>query len=297
VRSSRRLPPLSELIAFECAARHCNFTRAGAELGISRAAVSRHIRELEALLGVALFERRDNAVQLTWAGREIYGGVSRGLEEVSASLEAVVRRPAFETVRVCMTSAAYSFWLAPALDAFRIEYPIVRLRLSIVEQHQQFELSDTDVAVRFGSDAPVGFSSVLLTEEEIEPVCAPAYLAGRELIDAVELPREALLDLEHPYRPVTTWQHWFDAIRIASPGLRPRITFDLYSAYVYATLRGQGIALLGPPIIAESLRMGSLVRASRCKPIRSGAFYAHWRKGRSKAIDALVDWLTGSVGR
>lgn len=47
---TRRLPPLYALRAFEAAARHASFTRAGEELAITQSAVSRHIRTLEELL-------------------------------------------------------------------------------------------------------------------------------------------------------------------------------------------------------------------------------------------------------
>lgn len=39
---TRRLPPLYALRAFEAAARHASFTRAGEELAITQSAVSRH---------------------------------------------------------------------------------------------------------------------------------------------------------------------------------------------------------------------------------------------------------------
>ena len=52
-----RLPPTSELIAFECAARLGNVTRAARELQTSPSAVSRYIAGLERRLSVRLFER------------------------------------------------------------------------------------------------------------------------------------------------------------------------------------------------------------------------------------------------
>ena len=59
------LPPLNSLVAFEAAARHLSFTRAGEELLVSREAVSRQIRILEGYLGVKLFARLHRALALT----------------------------------------------------------------------------------------------------------------------------------------------------------------------------------------------------------------------------------------
>lgn len=62
---TRRLPPLYALRAFEAAARHASFTRAGEELAITQSAVSRHIRTLEEHFGCRLFERHGRQLQLT----------------------------------------------------------------------------------------------------------------------------------------------------------------------------------------------------------------------------------------
>src|SRR6188768_40631 len=56
-----RLPPLDLLVAFEAAARHLSFTRAGAERFVTQSAMSRQIRALEDELGVPLFQRGHRA--------------------------------------------------------------------------------------------------------------------------------------------------------------------------------------------------------------------------------------------
>ena len=66
-----RLPSLDLLKGFEAAARLLSFTQAGEELHLTQSAVSRQIKELEAQLGVALFERRHRALALTEAGRTL----------------------------------------------------------------------------------------------------------------------------------------------------------------------------------------------------------------------------------
>jgi LysR family glycine cleavage system transcriptional activator len=47
--------PLTALRSFEAAGRHLSFSKAAEELFVSQAAISRQIRELEALIGHALF--------------------------------------------------------------------------------------------------------------------------------------------------------------------------------------------------------------------------------------------------
>ena len=66
---SDRLPPLNALRAFEAAARHLSFAKAADELAVTPAALSYQIRNLEDILGVKLFERRNRAVLLTETGQ------------------------------------------------------------------------------------------------------------------------------------------------------------------------------------------------------------------------------------
>ena len=60
-----RLPSTTALATFESAARHLNFRRAADELHLTQGAVSQQVRQLEELLGVALFARVRQRVLLT----------------------------------------------------------------------------------------------------------------------------------------------------------------------------------------------------------------------------------------
>ena len=64
----RKLPPLAAVRVFEAAARHRNFTKAAAELGMTQAAVSYQVKLLEERVGAPLFLRGPRNVELT-AGR------------------------------------------------------------------------------------------------------------------------------------------------------------------------------------------------------------------------------------
>jgi len=80
-RRAYEVPPLELLVAFEAAARHLSFTRAGDEIALTQSAVSRQIQQLEAALGVLLFERRHRSLALTEAG--IGPGAADGLQPIT----------------------------------------------------------------------------------------------------------------------------------------------------------------------------------------------------------------------
>ncbi|MGY3289098.1 DNA-binding transcriptional LysR family regulator [Bradyrhizobium sp. LM3.6] len=67
---TRKLPPLNALRVFETAARSENFTQAAKRLNVSQGAVSRHIAQLEAFLGLRLFVRGQRDARLTAPGEE-----------------------------------------------------------------------------------------------------------------------------------------------------------------------------------------------------------------------------------
>ena len=61
----RDLPPLTQLRAFEAAARLLSFRGAAAELAVTPTAISHQIQSLEQHLGAALFRRRPRPLALT----------------------------------------------------------------------------------------------------------------------------------------------------------------------------------------------------------------------------------------
>ena len=61
---ARRLPPLNALKSFEAAARHESFTRAAEELCVTQGAVSHQVKALEAGLGLKLFNREPQRLEL-----------------------------------------------------------------------------------------------------------------------------------------------------------------------------------------------------------------------------------------
>ncbi len=66
-------PGLRSLRAFDAAATTLNFTRAAEVLGVTPAAISHQIKELEAVVGVPLFTRTSRSMTLTRRGNPPYG--------------------------------------------------------------------------------------------------------------------------------------------------------------------------------------------------------------------------------
>ena len=81
-----RLPPLAAIRAFEAAGRHENFSRAAEELGMTQAAISYQIRQLEDRVGAPLFVREKGRVRLSDSGRRLLPAVSGGFTAIADAL-------------------------------------------------------------------------------------------------------------------------------------------------------------------------------------------------------------------
>src|SRR5258707_7535395 len=126
----RRLLFLNGIKAFEAAARSGSFAGAGAELNVSAAAVSRMVHLLEQRLGLKLFERKANRLEMTAAGRAYQSGLTP-IFDALASLTAHVMAPS--SVRVLTIGVGPTFamrWLIPRLSDFRSDEPDIDVRIT-----------------------------------------------------------------------------------------------------------------------------------------------------------------------
>ncbi|MFA4913119.1 MAG: LysR family transcriptional regulator, partial [Burkholderiaceae bacterium] len=75
----RTSPSLTDLQAFESAARHGSFTHAARELHVTQGAVSKQVKQLEAFVGTQLFTRVRQGLVLTENGRRYLQKIGKGL--------------------------------------------------------------------------------------------------------------------------------------------------------------------------------------------------------------------------
>src|SRR5688572_33294599 len=122
------LPPLAAIRVFEAAARHENFTKAAAELGMTQAAVSYQIRLLEERVGNPLFRREKRRVMLTDPGRRLAAEVARAFDTLDGAFAALRA----EDEKTLIVTSSYTFantWLAWRLGSFQMASPEMAVRM------------------------------------------------------------------------------------------------------------------------------------------------------------------------
>lgn len=123
---------LRHLIYFHAVARHLHFRNAAAALHVAQPALSRQIAQLEAALGVRLFERTRRRVELTAAGRALQERVEpilQSLQRLPAELQAIARGERGR-IRVGYTGLAMATVLPAIIREFSEQNPGVRIELA-----------------------------------------------------------------------------------------------------------------------------------------------------------------------
>ncbi len=295
----------SALFSFEAAARQESFTRAARELNVSQAAISAAIKGLEAALGVSLFHRSHKRIELSEAGKRFYSDVSIGLGHISRSAEAIRQLAGDRHVTLSTSTAFASHWMIPRLPGFRALHPGIDLRLQTSDRDTELDPEAAMLAIRraprsFVAQTPL-YDAVFFADEDLFPVCSPAYLAANGPIrDLRAMAGRKLIHLEEPFRPRPSWRDWFQSqghdFHDDGEGLR----LNDYALVVQAAIGGQGIAMGWSHIVDFALRQGLLVKALDRSWKTGQQFFVITPKTMSPApeVIAVRDWIlaTGAIG-
>lgn len=253
---SRRLPSLNALKAFEAAARHENFTVAANELCVTQGAVSHQVKALEAELGVKLFIREHQRLELTGAGRSYLETARDALDRLAAGTARLQQRHSAGMLTVSTSPNFAAKWLVHRLGRFADTHPGVDLSISASLQHVDFIREDVDIAIRHGDGRWPGLHVMRLCVEQLVLVCSPNLRQGKNALRRPEnLRHHALLHIDD----TSTWTRWFEAAGLE--GTRPANgpVFNQASMAIDAAVDAQGVALGRTALVAWDLIAGRLV--------------------------------------
>lgn len=264
-----KLPPLNTLRVFHAAARNQAFGKAAETLHVTHGAVSRQIRLLEDALGVALFERRNRAVFLTDAGRQLFEVTSALFEQLATGL-AKLRQPAADAPLVLSCEPTIAMmWLIPRLPDFQRAHPGVQVHLYAAGGPVDFAAQGVDVALRrndFDWDAALHAERVC--EEWTGPVCRPGLLgaAGADPAAADWGGASALSSATRPQ----AWRHWARAAGVKPPR-RAGPAYEHFYLSLQAAAAGLGVAIGSALMACDALRDRRL--QAPCGFARDGSAY------------------------
>ena len=252
------LPPLNALRAFEAAARHNGFVAAADELCITRGAVSRHVKLLEAHLGIALFRRTHKGVDLTAAGRRLLPVLTDAFTAIERETRSLTAQSS--ELRIICPPALSIRWLFPRLESFRRDHPDIRVRLTTEFYGDQgFDAAEYDLGIslehRPGRSPDIAVQP--LFPMVLSPACAPALVqAEGGLADPARIGELSLLH-ESPKR--IDWATWLRRFDIAGVDVESGEAFPNLDMAVKAAVLGSGVVMADLFLCREELAGGALV--------------------------------------
>jgi LysR family transcriptional regulator, benzoate and cis,cis-muconate-responsive activator of ben and cat genes len=222
---------LRHLIYFREVARRLHFRKAAEALAIAQPALSRQIAQLEAALGVRLFNRSSRRVDLTQAGAALAERIEPALSALSrvpADLKAVAEGQVGR-LRVAFTGLAMATVLPDILRGFHRRFPGIRLELNESPTSAQLaglQAGEIDCGF-FHPDAPSpGIGTTLLLRERNGVLLPADHPLGRRR----SLRLKDLGDTPFVLFPRTHNPGFYDRVlaAFALAGVAPRIAEEVW---------------------------------------------------------------------
>jgi len=254
---------LSELQAFVAVARERSFTRAAAQLGMSRSALSHAMLALEARLGVRLLTRTTRSVSTTEAGSRLLNSLAPRLDEIErelGSLSAMREKPA-GTVRITAHDHSIATVLWPRLLPLMRQYPDIQIEFSVDYGFTDIAAHRFDAGVRTGNRVDKDMVAVRIAPDLRMAVAAsPEYLAGKSLpVTPHDLTQHRCINLRLPtHGGLYAWDFERDG-QTLSVRVNGQAVFNNTFLMLQAALDGMGLAYVPFDLMERHIKAGRLV--------------------------------------
>ncbi|UVC10130.1 transcriptional regulator GcvA [Rhizobium sp. TH2] len=300
----RTLPGTRALKMLVSAGRHLNFTRAADEIGLTPAAVSYQIKEIEDQLGVKLFVRTNRSIHLTPEGKVLCEAAVDALDIVTRATARVQKmsRRSTTQLKVTVDPQFATKWLMRRVEQFRKVHQDIELRFDVSYDVKDFELDDVDVGIRYGSGKYPGLTTHRLFGNVIVPVCSPRLLAsGKPLKEPRDLMHHTLAHIEWSRDGLTwpNWHMWMAAAGVHDFDDSRAIVFASSNDAVEAALAGEAVALADFAMVASELSEGRLIRPFELSvkaPSEFAYFLVYPKEAAAEPrISAFREWLLEQV--
>ncbi len=254
---------LNDLQAFVVVARERSFTRAAAQIGVSRSALSHSMLALEARLGVRLLTRTTRSVSVTDAGARLLNTLAPRLQEIAQELESLsaMRDKPAGTVRITAHDHAIATVLWPRLLPLLREHPDIEIEFSVDYALTDIAARRFDAGVRLGSSVDKDMVAVAIAPPLRMAVAAsPGYLAGKPLpLVPGDLTAHRCVNLRlATHGGLYAWDFEKDGEALGVR-VRGQATFNNTYLMLQAALDGLGFACVPLDIMAPHIAQGTLV--------------------------------------
>jgi DNA-binding transcriptional LysR family regulator len=275
-----------------------SFVGASAALEMSKAAVSRHVAELESRLGVRLLHRTTRRLSLSPEGevfharcRELLGGVDEAEAEITSR--------SGEASGLLRINVPFSFGLlhlAPLWVEFMAQHPKVTLDVTLADRVVDLVEEGFDMAVRIARLPNSSLVSRPLTSTRMVLCASPTYLHARgQPSHPSELASHDVLAYSL-FSMGDQWEFTGSEEGVVSVKVTPRMRTNSGDTCRVAALRHQGIVLQPSFMIGPDLLAGTLVEVMPAWHSIELGVYAVYpsRKFVSPKVRLMIEFLAGA---
>ena len=186
----------------------------------------------------------------------------------------------------------------PNIGRYRRINPKADFRLLVSHDLVNLVQSDVDIAIRYGPGTWPGTSSILLQRQQILPLCSHSFFSKFGPFETIDdLAGVPLLEFESAHDPSSIWINYFRDKGSVLGNHTRMSSYDSYINLVQAVLDGQGVGLLGSPLMTQFLDSGVLMVAVATEPLQQHGYYLCQPEGSSssRTVTDFRDWLRSEL--
>jgi DNA-binding transcriptional LysR family regulator len=284
-----------EMQTFSAVVDAGSFVKAADVLGLSKAAMSRYVGDLETRLGVRLLHRTTRRLSLTEEGEVFYARSKELLAGVDEAEAEITSRSgaASGLLRINAPVTFGILHLAPLWGLFRSQYPQVLLDVTLADRVVDLVDEGYDVAIRIATLPSSTLVSKRLASTRMVLCASPQYLQthGRP-VQPAELAAHAVISYSY-WSTKDEW-HFVGPQGPVSVKTQPCIHTNSGDTCRAAALAHQGIILQPSFLVGSDLKIGALVELMpEYHSIELGIYAVYpTRKHLPPKVRALIDFLT-----
>jgi LysR family glycine cleavage system transcriptional activator len=250
---------LNALRAFEAVARFLSFTKAADELLVTQSAVSRQVKNLEDILGVALILRKAQ-LELTEEGKRLLPVLTDSFDRMDVVIGSFRRQSKKPPLSLAVPPTFARRILLPRLADFQRANSDLEIRIETPPVNPDFRNSGHDMAILFGEIETDGLIADVLMRETSSPLASPELIKKSNWPDLKTMIAKA--PLLHIRQGNDSWHDWRMLARqvgFAGIPVERGVVVETADQAVQAAISGGGVVEVDPRLCAEELASGQLV--------------------------------------
>lgn len=286
---------LRELRAFCTVVELGSFRAAAERLFLTASAISHQIKNLEAGLGVRLFERGTRSLKPTNAGQELYNDIQPLIEDFDVVIAEHARTVDQQRLRISVQPFFASELFVPRLNDFRNAHPDLDVTVDSSDESVEKHRATADVSIRIFRSPPAGLVSHQLLPLRLIPAGSPRFY-DQVKVRAGKIVSEFPL-IVHESRP-RAWRQWERSSGISLPSAPSITRLDSMIAVVRAVERSIGAALVPAGVSDALFHSDTIVPLFEHELGTDEEYYVVCRPEDAERphVAAFIDWVLQEYG-